>query len=96
MAQQQLDGRTREYHRSCCEKRGQMKTSASAETRTSQQAFNPLIFLRDPKGGHEPQNFCTLLALCARSSISIWVTSQSQPLLVLEDVFDRDILDLSW
>lgn len=60
------------------------------------QAFNPLIFLRDPKGPVTGGNFCTLLALCAGSSISIWVTSRSEPLVVLDDVFDRDILDLSW
>ncbi|ORY52826.1 WD40-repeat-containing domain protein [Leucosporidium creatinivorum] len=59
-------------------------------------AFNPLIFLRDPAKPVIGSNFCTLLALSAGSSISIWVTSQSQPLVVLDDVFDRDILDLSW
>lgn len=60
------------------------------------QAFSPLIFLRDPKGPPTGVNLCAMLALSARNSISFWVTSQSQPFLVLDEVFDRDVLDLSW
>ncbi|KAK4701977.1 protein HIRA/HIR1, partial [Phenoliferia sp. Uapishka_3] len=59
-------------------------------------AFNPLIFLRESGQPATGGNLCTLLALSARSSISLWVTSQSQPLVVLDEVFDRDVLDLSW
>lgn len=60
------------------------------------QAFSPLIFLRDPKGPPTGVNLCSMLALSARNSISFWVTSQSQPFLVLDEVFDRDVLDMSW
>lgn len=58
--------------------------------------FNPKLFLRDPKGGTDGANLCTLLAIAARNSISLWITSQSQPLVVLDEVFDRDVLDMSW
>ncbi|KAL8291734.1 hypothetical protein RQP46_001992 [Phenoliferia psychrophenolica] len=59
-------------------------------------AFNPLLFMREPNGPATGGNLCTLLALSARNCISLWVTSQSQPLVVLDEVFDRDVLDLSW
>ncbi|KAM0751676.1 WD40 repeat-like protein [Meredithblackwellia eburnea MCA 4105] len=59
-------------------------------------AFNPILFLRDASKPPDGPNLCTVVALCARSTISIWVTSQSQPLVVFDDVFDRDVLDLSW
>ncbi|KAM0791654.1 hypothetical protein ACM66B_006090 [Microbotryomycetes sp. NB124-2] len=59
-------------------------------------AFSPVVFLRDPSKAPTGDNFCTLIALAARNQISIWVTSQSQPLVVLDDVCDRDILDMSW
>lgn len=60
------------------------------------QLFNPLIFLRDPKGPASGSNLCTLLAIAARNSISIWFTSVSHPFVILDEVFDRDILDMSW
>ncbi|KAK4047227.1 HIR complex subunit [Microbotryomycetes sp. JL201] len=59
-------------------------------------AFSPIVLLRDPTKPATADNFCTLIALAARNQISIWVTSQSQPLVVLDDVCDRDILDMSW
>jgi protein HIRA/HIR1 len=59
-------------------------------------AFNPLVFLRDGDAPVEGKNLCTLLALAARSSVSLWVTARSRPLVVVHDIFDRDILDLAW
>lgn len=38
----------------------------------------------------------TIIALASRNEISLWLTSQSQPFLVLNEVFDRDVLDLTW
>ena len=60
------------------------------------QAFNPQIFLRNPAAEPSGGNLCTLLALSGRNSISLWMTSQSQPIVVLDEVFDRDVLDMSW
>ncbi|KDE03708.1 hypothetical protein MVLG_05839 [Microbotryum lychnidis-dioicae p1A1 Lamole] len=59
-------------------------------------AFNPHVFLRDPKLPAESNNFCSVLALCARSTLSLWITSKSEPIIVFEEIFERDILDLSW
>ena len=59
-------------------------------------AFNPLLFLKDPKKPFAGDNFCTLLALGAQSSISFWLTTSSRPLFVMHDVCARDLLDLQW
>lgn len=89
MDEHQLDGRAPERDRG-------RRTSRAPGPPLTSQAFNPLIFLRDPNASAEGANLCTLLALSGRNSISLWVTSQSKPLVVLEDVFDRDVLDMSW
>jgi len=60
------------------------------------QAYNPLIFLRDPNSPPSVGNTTTLVAISARSSVSIWFSDMSRPFVVLEDLFDRDVLDLSW
>ncbi|GAA5910457.1 hypothetical protein JCM6882_007360 [Rhodosporidiobolus microsporus] len=59
-------------------------------------AYNPLIFLRDPSLPPQLNNTCSLLALCAQGSVSLWFTDQSSPFLVLEDVMDREVLDMRW
>lgn len=59
-------------------------------------AFNPLLFTRDTSLSPGTSNTATVLALAARSSISLWLTSLSRPLVVLHDVFERDIMDLQW
>ncbi|GAA5916278.1 hypothetical protein JCM5296_002639 [Sporobolomyces johnsonii] len=59
-------------------------------------AYNPLLFLRDASQPAVLQNIASLVAICARSSISLWFSDMAQPFVVLDDVFDRDVLDLSW
>ncbi|EFP84922.2 uncharacterized protein PGTG_10393 [Puccinia graminis f. sp. tritici CRL 75-36-700-3] len=59
-------------------------------------AYNPLLFLRDRSKPIEGPNLSTVFALGARNSVSIWHNCSSCPIVVLHDVFDRDILDLSW
>lgn len=59
-------------------------------------AYNPLIFLRDPSKPPDMSNVCSLLALCAQGTVSLWFTDTSQPFVVVADLFDRDALDLSW
>lgn len=59
-------------------------------------AFNPVLFVRDPKQPAVGANLCTVLALCSRSNLSVWSTSRNSPVVIFKEVFDRDILDLSW
>ncbi|GAA6021890.1 hypothetical protein JCM11491_004782 [Sporobolomyces phaffii] len=59
-------------------------------------AYNPLLFLRDRNSPPALANTTTLVAISARSSISLWFSDMSHPFVVLEEVFDRDVLDLSW
>ncbi|GAA5862936.1 hypothetical protein JCM8547_003626 [Rhodosporidiobolus lusitaniae] len=59
-------------------------------------AYNPLIFVRDPSLPLSSDNLCSLLALCAQGTVSLWFTDVSEPFLVLADVMDRDVLDMRW
>ncbi|GAA6039502.1 hypothetical protein JCM8097_009584 [Rhodosporidiobolus ruineniae] len=59
-------------------------------------AYNPLIFLRDPAQPASINNSCSLLALCAQGTVSLWFTDLSQPFVVLADVMDREVLDMRW
>ncbi|GAA5878315.1 hypothetical protein JCM3774_001984 [Rhodotorula dairenensis] len=59
-------------------------------------AYNPLIFLRDANQPASIANVCSLLAVCAQGTVSLWFTDLSQPFAVLTDLFRRDVLDLSW
>lgn len=58
-------------------------------------AFSPRLFKPlsgDPKGPP-----ATVLALGSRDqSISVWITGLERPLVVLKDVFERQVTDLSW
>lgn len=54
------------------------------------------MFLRDANSPPALGNTTTLVAIAARSNISIWFSDMSHPFVVLEEVFDRDVLDLSW
>ncbi|GAA5911337.1 hypothetical protein JCM8208_005225 [Rhodotorula glutinis] len=59
-------------------------------------AYCPLLFMRDPSQPPSVPNTCSLLALCAQGTISLWFTDISEPFAVFADLFDRDVLDLSW
>ena len=58
------------------------------------QAFNPACFVKDPKKEDSPN--CFVLAVAARSGISVWMTSSVRPVVVFDTVVERDVLDLSW
>lgn len=61
------------------------------------QAFNPCIFR--PRGADPDAagSIATVLALGSLDqSVSIWMTGNSRPILVARDVFDRQVMDLSW
>lgn len=56
-------------------------------------AFSPRLF----KPAAEGSAPASVLALGSRDqSISIWMTGVDRPILVLKDVFDRQVTDLSW
>ncbi|EJT99410.1 WD40 repeat-like protein [Dacryopinax primogenitus] len=60
-------------------------------------SYNPHLFVRDESKPVDSHNICSVLALGADDrSVSVWQTNQARPLLVALDVFDRNVLDLSW
>ncbi|KAI0682933.1 WD40 repeat-like protein [Cytidiella melzeri] len=60
-------------------------------------AYNPHIFLRDSSNPVVASNICSVVALGADDrSVSVWQTKSARPLVVAKDVFERQIMDLSW
>jgi protein HIRA/HIR1 len=60
-------------------------------------AYNPHIFLRNPATPVATANICSVVALGADDrSVSVWQTKSARPLIVAREVFERQIMDLSW
>ncbi|KIM52494.1 hypothetical protein SCLCIDRAFT_1223695 [Scleroderma citrinum Foug A] len=60
-------------------------------------AYNPHIFLRNLNGPLVTSNISSVVALGADDrSVSIWQTKFARPLIVAKEVFERQIMDLSW
>ncbi|GBE89101.1 Protein HIR1 [Sparassis crispa] len=60
-------------------------------------AYNPHIFLRDPFLPVVASNICSVVALGADDrAVSVWQTKSARPLIVAKEVFERQIMDLSW
>ncbi|KAG6890029.1 hypothetical protein C0992_003252 [Termitomyces sp. T32_za158] len=60
-------------------------------------AYNPHIFLRNMSEKVSTSNICSVVALGADDrSVSIWQTKSARPLIVAKEVFERQIMDLSW
>jgi hypothetical protein len=56
-------------------------------------AFSPRLF----RDRHDATNNATVIALgSVDQSVSVWITGQSRPVLVARDVFQRQVMDLSW
>lgn len=56
-------------------------------------AFSPRLF----RDRHDTTNNATVIALgSVDQSVSVWITGQSRPVLVARDVFQRQVMDLSW
>lgn len=56
-------------------------------------AFSPRLF----RDRCDPTSFATIIALgSVDQSVSVWITGQSRPVLVARDVFQRQVMDLSW
>jgi protein HIRA/HIR1 len=61
------------------------------------KAYNPHIFLRNPSAPVATVNICSVVALGADDrSVSVWQTKSARPLIVAREVFERQIMDLSW
>ncbi|KAH9477977.1 Protein HIR1 [Psilocybe cubensis] len=59
--------------------------------------YNPHIFLRNPSAPISTSNICSVVALGADDrSVSVWQTKSARPLIVAKEVFERQIMDLSW
>lgn len=62
-----------------------------------EQCYNPHIFLRNPASPISTSNICSVVALGADDrSVSVWQTKSARPLIVAKEVFERQIMDLSW
>ncbi|KAF8067726.1 histone transcription regulator 1 [Lyophyllum atratum] len=60
-------------------------------------AYNPHIFLRNMNAPVATSNICSVVALGADDrSVSVWQTKSARPLIVAKEVFERQIMDLSW
>ncbi|KAJ1595299.1 hypothetical protein NDA14_000312 [Ustilago hordei] len=55
-------------------------------------AFSPKIFVGFDGGTHS----CVVALGSLDQSVSIWITGLEQPVLVARDVFQRQVMDLSW
>lgn len=61
--------------------------------------FNPKIFKKKQKNGSAPKPNCPYCCCAVGSkdrSLSVWLTSLKRPLVVIHDLFDKSIMDISW
>ena len=58
--------------------------------------FNPHLFEKEGGGGGRADNHGCLAIGSRDRSLSIWLTSFKRPLVVLHDLFNNSILDISW
>ncbi|RWS15627.1 Protein HIRA-like protein [Dinothrombium tinctorium] len=56
--------------------------------------FNPNILTRTVKG--KVQKFCCVAIGSRDRSISVWLTTLRRPLVVVHDLFNNSLLDISW
>ena len=86
---------TRKHGRSCSE--SSMPLLNICVIVDSEQSYNPHIFLRNPASPISTSNICSVVALGADDrSVSVWQTKSARPLIVAKEVFERQIMDLSW
>ncbi|KAJ8391724.1 hypothetical protein AAFF_G00086740 [Aldrovandia affinis] len=61
--------------------------------------FNPKIFKKKQKNGSSPKPSCPYCCCAVGSkdrSVSVWLTSLKRPLVVIHDLFDKSIMDITW
>ncbi|XP_041084422.1 protein HIRA-like [Polyodon spathula] len=61
--------------------------------------FNPKIFKKKQKNGSSPKPSCPYCCCAVGSkdrSVSVWLTCLKRPLVVIHELFDKSIMDISW
>ncbi|XP_030647413.1 protein HIRA [Chanos chanos] len=61
--------------------------------------FNPKIFKKKQKNGSAPKAshpYCCCAVGSKDRSLSVWLTSLKRPLVVIHDLFDKSIMDITW
>ncbi|XP_075072457.1 protein HIRA [Mixophyes fleayi] len=61
--------------------------------------FNPKIFKKKQKNGSSSKASCPYCCCAVGSkdrSLSVWLTCLKRPLVVIHDLFDKSIMDISW
>ncbi|XP_076063040.1 histone cell cycle regulator-like protein isoform X2 [Oratosquilla oratoria] len=58
--------------------------------------FNPNILKRTDSKTGKPVQYCCVGIGSRDRSISVWFTSLKRPLVVVHDIFDDSVLDISW
>ncbi|XP_066512350.1 LOW QUALITY PROTEIN: protein HIRA-like [Hoplias malabaricus] len=61
--------------------------------------FNPKIFKKKQRNGSAPKPSCPYCCCAVGSkdrSLSVWLTSLKRPLVVIHDLFDKSIMDITW
>ncbi|MCJ8747159.1 hypothetical protein PDJAM_G00150240 [Pangasius djambal] len=61
--------------------------------------FNPKIFKKKARNGSssKPTNpYCCCAVGSKDRSLSVWLTSLKRPLVVIHDLFDKSIMDITW
>ncbi|MEE6511429.1 hypothetical protein FKM82_017942 [Ascaphus truei] len=61
--------------------------------------FNPKIFKKKQKNGSSSKSsgpYCCCAVGSKDRSLSVWLTSLKRPLVVVHDLFDKSIMDISW
>ncbi|XP_062896977.1 protein HIRA isoform X3 [Mobula hypostoma] len=61
--------------------------------------FNPKIFKKKPRNGSSNKPSCPYCCCAVGSkdrSLSVWLTCLKRPLVVIHELFDKSIMDISW
>lgn len=61
--------------------------------------FNPKLFKKKQRNGSSPKGngpYCCCAVGSKDRSLSVWLTSLKRPLVVIHDLFDKSIMDISW
>lgn len=60
------------------------------------QRFNSNILKKLKPGSPNTQQYCCCAIGSRDRSVSVWLTSLKRPLVVIKELFDDSVLDLSW
>nr|CAD7414526.1 unnamed protein product [Timema poppensis] len=58
--------------------------------------FNSNILQKSYKSSTKPQQYCCCAIGSRDRSLSVWLTSLKRPLIVIHDLFNNSVLDMSW